>query len=332
MKIGLIDVDSSNFPNLCLMKISAYHKSIGDDVEWYNGFSQYDRVYISKVFDETYTPDIPDHLNAKEVVRGGTGYDMKNVLPDKIEHCCPDYSLYPERTKDTAFGFLTRGCPNTCPFCIVCEKEGRKSYKVADLSEWWNGQKNIILCDPNLLACRDHMDLLKQLADSGAKVDFNQGLDARLLTVENIEAIKRVKIKEIHFAWDLMKNSKKIIKGLNLWKRYGKKTEHGWWGTVYVLTNFNTTMAENLYRVYTLKKMGFYPYIMVYDKPHAPQEVLDLQRWCNNRFIFKSCPRFEDYRPREKKVVEQVDGQVRMEDWEDEIFEERRERKAGWLD
>lgn len=309
MKIGLIDVDSHNYPNLCLMKISAYHKAQDDTVEWYNGFSQYDRVYISKVFDETYTPDIPDPINAKEIIRGGTGYDRENTLPGEIENCYPDYGLYPELTKDTAYGFLSRGCPNNCPFCIVCEKEGRESRKVADLSEWWNGQKNIILCDPNLLACRDHMDLLKQLADSGAKVDFNQGLDARFLTVENIEAIKKVKIKEIHFAWDLMKNSKRIIKGLNLWKRYGKKTEYGWWGTVYVLTNFNTTMAENLYRVYTLKKMGFYPYIMVYDKPHAPQEVLDLQRWCNNRFIFKSCPRFEDYRPREKKAVEQVDGQ-----------------------
>lgn len=298
MKIGLIDVDSHNYPNLALMKISAYHKAKGDSVEWWWGFGHYDRVYMSKVFDETYSPDIPEPLNAKEIVKGGTGYGLENALPFEIEHMSPDYSLYPELTKDTAYGFLTRGCPNACPFCIVSEKEGRESHKVADLSEWWFGQKNIVLMAPNLLACREHMELLGQLADSEAWVDINQGLDARLLTQQNIEAIKRLKIKEIHFAWDLMKNSKRVIHGLNLWKRFGKKNKHGSWGTVYVLTNFNTTMAENLFRIYKLDEMGFDPYVMIYDKPNAPQEIRLLQRWCNNKVIFKSCKRFEDYDPR----------------------------------
>ena len=295
MKIGLIDVDGHNYPNLALMKISAYHKSIGDTVEWWWGFGRYDRVYMSKVFDDTYTADMPEPLNADEIIKGGTGYGLDNRLPDEIEHMLPDYTLYPELTRDTAYGFLTRGCPNACPFCIVSGKEGRTSRKVADLSEWWIGQKNIVLMDPNILACRDHMDLLNQLADSGAWVDINQGLDARLLTRENIDVLKRIKLKEAHFAWDLMKNSKRIIDGLNLWKRYGKKNRHGEWGTVYILTNFNTSMAENLFRIYKLRDMGFAPYVMVYDKPHAPQEVRHLQRWCNNNTIFKSCPRFEDY-------------------------------------
>ena len=298
MKIGLIDVDSHNFPNLPLMKISAYHKAQGDEVEWWFGFHEYDRVYMSKVFDNSYTPDVYEPVNAKEIVKGGTGYGLDNNLPDEIEHMYPDYSLYPELTKDTAYGFLTRGCPNNCGFCIVCPKEGRVSHKVADLSEWWNGQKNIVLCDPNLLACREHMDLLRQLEESKAWVDVNQGFDARLLTVENIAAIKRIKIKEIHFAWDLMKNSKRVIKGLNLWKRFGKKSPHGSWGTVYVLVNYDTTMDENLFRIYKLAKMGFDPFVMVYDKPHAPKEILNLQRWCNNKIIFKKCPRFEDYDPR----------------------------------
>ena len=294
-KIGLIDVDSHNYPNLVLMKISAYHKAQGDEVEWWWGWGQYDTVYMSKVFDDTYTPDHPEPVNTKEIIKGGTGYGLGNKLPDEIEHMYPDYSLYPELTKDTAYGFLTRGCPNACPFCIVSEKEGRCSHKVADLSEWWDGQNAIVLMDPNLLACRDHMDLLKQLADSGAWVDINQGLDARLLTPENIEAIKRLKVKSIHFAWDLMKNSKRIIRGLNTWKRFGKKDRHGSWGTVYVLVNFDTTMAENLYRIYTLRKMGFDPYVMIYDKPHAPKEIRRLQRWCNNKRIFKKCPTFEEY-------------------------------------
>lgn len=296
MKIGLIDVDSHNYPNLALMKISAFHKSQGDSVEWWWGFGEYDRVYMSKVFDDTYSPDIPEPMNAKEIVKGGTGYGLGNELPFEIEHICPDYSLYPELTKATAYGFLTRGCPNACPFCIVSGKEGRVSKKVADLSEWWNGQKNIILMDPNLLACKEHMELLGQLEDSGAWVDINQGLDARILTPQNIESIKRLKIKEIHFAWDLMKNSERVIRGLNLWKRYGKKNKHGSWGTVYVLVNFDTTMEENLLRIYKLRDMGFDPYVMVYDKPNADQEVRDLQRWCNNKRIFAVTDRFEAYR------------------------------------
>lgn len=300
MNIGLMDVDGHNYPNLALMKISAYHKSLGDNVEWWWGFGQYDRVYMSKVFDETYSPDMPEPLNAKEIIKGGTGYGLDNALPFEIEHMCPDYSLYPELTKDTAYGFLTRGCPNACPFCIVSEKEGRESHKVADLSEWWSGQKKIVLMDPNLLACREHMELLGQLADSGAWVDINQGLDARMLTTKNIDVIRRVKIESIHFAWDLMKNSKRVLEGLNLWKRFGKKDRRSAWGTVYVLTNYNTSMAENLYRIYTLRDMGFDPYVMVYDKPHAPMEIRKLQRWCNHKAIFKSVERFEDYDPKRR--------------------------------
>ena len=298
MKVGLIDVDSHNFPNLALMKISAYHKAQGDEVEWWWGWGQYDRVYMSKVFDETYSPDHPEPVNAKEIIKGGTGYDLDNKLPDEIEHMYPDYSLYPELTEGKAFGFLTRGCPNNCPFCIVCAKEGRKSCKVSDLDKWWNGQKNIVLQDPNLLACRDHIDLLGQLAESNAWVDINQGVDARMLTEANIEALNKVKIKNIHFAWDLMDRSGAVLKGLNLWREFGKKASHGAFGAVYVLTNFNTTMEENLYRVYTLRNMGYDPYIMIYDKPHAPREVKMLARWCNNKIIFKSTERFEDYDPR----------------------------------
>ena len=140
MKIGLIDVDQqgkrAKYPNLALMKLSAYHKSQGDDVSRWFGFEHYDRVYMSKVFDETLTEDFLYCVDADEVVKGGSGYGLDNRLPDEVEHIYPDYSLYPELTKDTAFGFLTRGCPRGCHFCIVAEKEGRRSVKVADLSEW----------------------------------------------------------------------------------------------------------------------------------------------------------------------------------------------------
>lgn len=309
MKIGLIDVDGHNYPNLPLMKISAYHKARGDSVEWYDTmFSGHmDKVYVSKIF--SFTSDYDRYIDADEVVFGGSGYAItlqdgieeydrsKDIpLPEKIEHTFPDYSLY--GITDTTYGFLSRGCPNNCGFCHVCAKEGRKTVKVADLAEWWDGQKNIVLCDPNILACKEHMDLLRQLEESGAWVDVNQGLDARLLTAENIAIIKRIKIKEIHFAWDQMKDSERIMRGLNDWKRFGKKDRHGNWGTVYVLTNFNTTMAENLFRISELDRMGFTPYVMLYNKQNAPREVRLLQRWCNNKQIFKRCPRFEDYDPR----------------------------------
>ena len=298
MKVGLIDVDGHHYPNLALMKLSAWHKSQGDTVEWWWGWGQYDRVYMPKVFDETYSPDIPEPVNAAEIIKGGTGYGMDDKLPDEIEHIYPDYSLYSELTKDTAYGFLTRGCPRGCHFCIVAKKEGRKSSKVADLSEWWSGQKNIVLMDPNLLACPDHMELLDQLADSKAWVDINQGLDCRLLTEKNIGAINQLKLREIHFAWDYMKESQSVLRGLELYAGLANRKPHGQYGTVFCLTNYDTTMEENLYRIYTLRDMGYDPYVMIYDKPHAPREVRLLQRWCNNRLIFKSEPDFYKYNPK----------------------------------
>lgn len=293
MKIGLIDVDGHNFPNLALMKLSAWHKAQGDSVEWWWGWEQYDRVYMSKVFDDTYSPDIPEPVNATEIIKGGTGYGLDNKLPDEIEHIYPDYSLYPKLTKDTAYGFLTRGCPRGCHFCIVSGKEGRRSVKVADLSEWWRDQKNIVLMDPNILACPQHMGLLGQLADSQAWVDINQGLDCRLLTEQNIAAINQIRLKDIHFAWDYMHETDAVLKGLRLYSAKARRKVNGAYGTVYCLTGYDTTMEENLYRIYTLRDMGYDPYVMIYDKPNAPSEVRMLQRWCNNRFIFKSEPDFK---------------------------------------
>lgn len=280
------------------MKISAWHKAHGDEVEWWFGFKHYDRVYMSKVFDDTITAPFPYYISADEVVKGGSGYDLNNKLPDEVEHVYPDYSLYPTLTKDTAFGFLTRGCPRGCHFCIVAEKEGRRSVKVADLSEWWAGQKNIVLMDPNLLAYKGHMDLRQQLADSGAYVDVNQGFDARLLNEKNIEAINSLKLKDIHFAWDYMKEEKAVLRGLDLYRQMATRRPHGNYGTVYVLTNYDTTMDEDLHRIYTLRDRGYDPYVMIYDKPTAPREIRLLQRWCNNRRIFRKVPNFYDYDPR----------------------------------
>lgn len=299
MKIGLIDVDGHNFPSLPLMKLSAWHKQQGDSVDWYSAlFSGHmDRVYMSKVF--TTSPDYEYDVRADEIVKGGTGYyypDGGSELPEAVEHIYPDYGLYPGLTKDTAYGFLTRGCPRGCSFCIVADKEGAKSHKVADLSEFWTDQKNIKLLDPNLLACRGHQDLLRQLIESKALVDFTQGLDARLLTEENTELIRQVRVKTVHFAWDRLSDGKYIIPKLKMFQE-----QTGWkhWKMiVYVLTNYDSTHEEDLERIYTLKDIGYDPYVMIYEKEKTEQGHITrrLQRWVNNRIIWGSVSSFDDYR------------------------------------
>lgn len=309
MKIGLYDVDSHNFPNLALMKISAYHKAKGDCVEFINFLEHYDIVYVSKVFGDEYSQINQTCINADKVVYGGTGFaieiengkeiydkDKDKPLPDEIEHMYPDYSLYPELTKNKAYGFLTRGCCNACGFCIVSEKEGICSVKVADLSEWWNGQREIILLDANILACRKRKELLQQLIDSKAKVDFNQGLDARFVTPDIAEMLKQVKTKFYHFAFDFMRNEKQIVKGLKTFVDIVKPDKRN--AMVYVLTNFDTTFEEDYKRVKMVQELGLTPDIRVYRKNTAPKLTRDLQRWCNNRFIYRSTPDFMDYVPR----------------------------------
>ena len=296
MKIGLIDVDGHNWPNLCLMKLSAYHKALGDTVEWWTPESRYDRVYKSRVFTDTYSKDTITVTNAGEVICGGTGYGPGPNLPDAVEHTRPDYTLYPQ-FPDTAYGFMTRGCPRNCGFCIVSGKEGRRSRKVADLSEFWDGQKEIKLLDPNLLACPEHMDLLEQLSRSGALVDFTQGLDCRLLTVDNIRALGAIRLKEIHFAWDSMEESEAVLRGLYLYRENAKKNRHGKYATVYVLTNYGSIHEQDLYRVNTLRSLGYDPYVMVYDRPSAPPITRQLQRWANNKRIFYKVKDFADYLP-----------------------------------
>ena len=296
----MIDVDSTGFPNLALMKIAAYHKNLGDVVEWANPlFADYDKVYLSKVF--TFTPDYPYVFDC-EMERGGTGYDMAKKLPDCIDRQQPDYSIY--GITDTAYGFLTRGCPRGCAFCHVAAKEGRKSYKVADLSEFWNGQKNIVLCDPNILACKDWRPLLQQLIDSRATIDINQGLDIRMMTEEKAEMLNRCKLKEIHFAWDRYEDKDKVLPKFRLfrevWERHRKWNDRV---VVYTIVNFNTTQEQDLERVYTLRELGYWAYIMVYDKEHCTDPFYkDLARWVNNRFIFAKCKTLEEYREYIKKA------------------------------
>lgn len=310
MDIGLYDVDSHRYPNLALMKISAWHKSRGDNVEFFDincPIKHYDKLYVSKIFGDEYS-QLPNFgFNADEIIFGGTGFaitiengkevyhkDRDPNLPYEIEHIYPDYSLYPEFTKNKAFGFLTRGCCNNCGFCIVSKKEGMCSKKVANLSEFWSGQKYIDILDANLLACKERLELLKQLADSKAWVDFTQGLDARFITEEVACYLKKIKIDTVHFAFDFMKNEKAIVRGLNIYRKHFKQNDKD---SVYILTNFDTTIEEDLYRVKKVQEVGLLPDIRIYRKETAPRILRDLQRWCNNRIIYRSCE-FMDYVPR----------------------------------
>lgn len=306
MKIGLIDVDGHNFPNIPLMKLSAWHKKQGDTVEWYEPMftGHCDRVYMSKVF--SFTPDYEWCIDADEIIQGGSGYaislnDGKEVydgskdvpLSYEIEHIYPDYSLY--GITDTAYGFLTRGCPRGCSFCHVEAKEGRASRKVADLNEFWDGQKNIVLCDPNILACKQWKELLQQLIDSKAWVDFNQGLDIRLMTEEKAEMLKRIKVKNLHFAFDRYEDKEKILPKFAMFKALTGFDHRKL--IVYVLCNYNTTFEQDLDRIYALKELGYDPYVMLYNKENIPKghRLKKLQRWVNNRFVFAKCETFEEY-------------------------------------
>lgn len=296
MKIGLVDVDSHNFPNLCLMKLSACHKGRGHSVEWWRPEGRYDLVYKSRVFTDTYSKDTVAVANAEQVITGGTGYGPGPNLPDAVEHTRPDYALYPQ-FPDVAYGFLTRGCPRHCGFCIVSGKEGRRSVQTADLSEFWDGQREIKLLDANLLACPDHERLLEQLAASRALVDFSQGLDIRLVTPDNAALLNRVRTKAVHFAWDdpnedLTGHFRRFLELTNI--RSDRKRR------VYVLTNYGSTHEQDLYRVETLRRMGYAPYVMVYERPSAPPITRQLQRWVNNKRIFYTVDRFEDYIPGRK--------------------------------
>ena len=312
MRIGLIDVDAVNnhgakFPNLALMRISAWHKAQGDEVEWWwTDLIHYDVVYMSKVFSDTYSPDVPEPLNADRVVKGGTGYAIHTIngkevfdknrhqdLPPEIEKMFPDYSIYPQF--DFAISMTSRGCPRGCQFCHVKAKEGCKSRKVADVKDFWNGQKHIEILDPNITACREKRDLFRQYMATGATLNFNQGLDMRFINDEDVDDINHMRIVKMHFAWD---NPKDDLEDKFRWFSEKHKRKNN--GMVYCLTNFENVSEEEhvqraLRRVNILRELNYDPFVMIYDKPNAPQKIKDLQRWCNNKFVFKKVKRFEDY-------------------------------------
>lgn len=294
MKIGLVDVDGHNFPNLALMKLSAYHKLQGDMVEWADPmFGRYDRVYMSKVF--TFTPDNTDIYDC-EVIKGGTGYkDYDTVLPAEIEHICPDYSLY--NITDTAYGFLTRGCINKCPWCIVPKKEGtiRKS---ADIEEFLDGRSNAILLDNNVLSCEWGIEQIEKIVQLGIRVDFNQGLDALMIAMNPYFAKLLAKVKWIRYirmAYDSRAVEQFVLEAIALLKGAGVPTSKMWFYTL-----IRDDIDDALSRINQLRNIGCVPFAQPYrdfeNKAEPTAEQKRLARWCNNKVIFNAEKNFYRYK------------------------------------
>lgn len=286
----MIDIDGHNFPNLALMKISAYHKSISDSVEWAT-IGSYDRTYMSKVF--TFSQDYElGLLNYGEVVKGGTGYGMMEVLPDYIDKLCPDYSIYPKFNQ--AYGFLTRGCPNHCTWCIVPEKEGNiRPY--ADIEEFLAGRKEVVLMDNNVLAHEHGLQQIEKIIRLGIRIDFNQGLDARIIAKDREVAklLSKVKwISSLRMACDTKSQIPYIDKAISNLNDFGFKNYKVF---VYVLVK---DIQDAMEIVMFLKEKGCDPFAQPYRdfvmNKQPTREQKRFARWVNRKAIFKSV-KFENY-------------------------------------
>ena len=305
MKIGLFDIDSK-YHNLALMKLSAYHKQKGDEVELYNPLwqSTYEKVYCSKIFKKSNNND---GYIREDMICGGSGFEYLTILPDYIEHIRPDYKLY---NLNYSLGFTTRGCIRKCKFCIVPEKEGMIR-EHAEVKEFLNPESNIVvLLDNNFLALPSHIKKLQKYIDKGWRMDFNQGLDARLINKENAKLLANIKHERmIKFAWDNIKDETEIITGLELVIKAGIRPRNI---TVYVLIGFDTTFEEDLYRIQRLRDIkdergSIKPYVMNYNNSLKSRKYKNFMRWVNNPWIFKSC-KWEEYR--KWKWLKAVTGKI----------------------
>lgn len=292
MKIGLLAVDGHNFPNLALMKLSAWHKAQGDTVELARSFGHYDLLYKSKVF--TFSTERTFLVNADKIINGGTGYrDYTTSLPYEIEHICPDYSLYPQFS--AAYGFLTRGCPNKCGWCVVPKKEGAIRPH-AELSEFIADRKEAILLDNNVLASNFGLSQIEEIIRRGIRVDFNQGLDARIIANNPDVARLLAKVKwmqYIRMAYDHAANEEPVMCAIENLKAAGVKPYRMFF---YVLVK---DVPDALRRIEQLRTAGAQPFAQPYrdfeNNIRPTQEQKRLARWCNHKAIFKSI-KFSEYK------------------------------------
>jgi len=291
MKIGLIDVDGRNFPNLALMKIASFHKQRGDSVEWVNYFEEYDKVYMSKIF--TFSPEPSVYIQAPEILKGGTGYDIESKLPDEIENpLTPDYSIYPNI--DFSIQFFSRGCIRRCPFCVVNRKEGR-IHPVVPL-ELNSAGKKIEVLDNNFFANPEWRSAVDYLISSKKQINLH-GVDVRIMNEEQAYWLSKLRIDsgKIHIAWDNPKDDiiphvKEMIKYIQPYKI-----------TCYVLIGFWSNRQQDYERVIKLHGLGVKPFAMPYrdfvNERVPTQFEKDFAHWVNGRQNLNSCD-FKDFMPR----------------------------------
>lgn len=273
------------------MKISAWHKAQGDIVEWFVPMLHYDRVYSSKVF--TFTP--VDPYLPPDTIKGGTGYGLYEDLPPEIDSMFPDYSIYPNC--DYAIGFLTRGCIRACPWCVVPKKEG----KIRPYRTWKEikrpDSKKIVFMDNNVLACPHGIEQITDMGGADVRVDFNQGLDARLITDDVAGLLGRLKwIRSLRLACDTGAMLPVVTKTI---ERLGKHGVKPWRIFVYCLVQDIEDAAK---RAYALRDLGVdvfaQPYRDFTNNIEPTPEQKDFARYVNRKEIFKTVPRFEDYKGR----------------------------------
>lgn len=318
MKIGLVDVDghakkkkwgATIYPNIALCKIARWHRNNGDEVEWALGYEHYDRIYMSKVFN--FTPDDLNVYDADEIIRGGTGYDIKSVLPFMIDRQQPDYSIYPNIPSNMAYGFLTRGCPNKCSWCVVPRKEG-KIVPYMDVDQIAiEGRYKLVLMDNNFLAAGDYAhEQLDKIIERGYRVDFNQALDARLVTDDFAKKLAKVKWLDknrIRFGCDTHAQIEECERAMDMIAGYGFK------GEFFLYTMLNENFQECYDRIHywwdklqdarhNKKGNWVYAYAQPYidlDNPHRPipQWQKDMAGWVNKKAHFVAHS-FLEFQPR----------------------------------
>jgi hypothetical protein len=283
LRVNLIDIDGS-YPNLVLMKLSAYWKSQGAEVTL-NSCRPADHVFISVVF----SANMPKARKIQRALGGsiggsGTG-DYSVVLPPEIEHICPDYSLY---GLDYSMGFTSRGCCRNCSFCIVPAKEG-KTQEHSPLDEFVRHQK-VVLLDNNFLASPLWREKLQGMIDQKLKVDFNQGLDIRLVNEDKARLLAELSPPYLRFAWDSMGLKPEIKRGIRLLRDAGYPINRNRIG-FYVLTGYDATPKQDLYRLDYLHKLNINTHVQPFVKN---RENNRLSRWGNSPMIWNKC-RFSGY-------------------------------------
>jgi hypothetical protein len=285
MRVAICQVDGK-WPNLALAKIVAAHRGLGDTVEWFMPLDSYDLVYASKIFLDT--PDNP--YLPPDVVLGGTGYRSTAVLPGWIEETLPDFSLWP--TWHKSMGFTTRGCVRRCPFCVVPAKEGPLRV-VANLLDIWDGRsREVVLLDGNVTAAPiDHFRGISDTARwNDITIDFCQGFDVRLWTDEHQEIATHTPFaRRVHFAFDLLAVEPDVRRVVSMWTGSGMGADRLMF---YVLVGYDTTPAEDAYRIDLLTSLGVNPFVMPFDR-HEPYQRR-LARWCNSVVARKTCT-FAEY-------------------------------------